>query len=125
MKLTMRLRATADFHGAFQVRVRSGRHFTVKRNEGRTRLRIFISLSVVLIVIANHAFASEKCHVPVADWQPRTTLRMKLEGEGWKVRTIHAEDGCYEAFAVNPNGQTVEASFNPKSLETVEVRVPQ
>ncbi|MBL8583403.1 MAG: PepSY domain-containing protein, partial [Rhizobiaceae bacterium] len=51
--------------------------------------------------LAGSAFAAEKCDVPMAEWQPREALQSKLETDGWKVRTIKTEDGCYEAYAID------------------------
>jgi hypothetical protein len=75
--------------------------------------------SVVLNMAAGTALAGEKCDVPVADWQPREVLRSRLEAVGWRVRAIKAAYGCYEAFAVDEKGRSVEAYFNPKTFEPV------
>lgn len=66
------------------------------------------------------AHASEKCRVAMADWQPREALQAKLEGEGWNVRSIKTENGCYEAYAIDAKGKKVEANFNPQTLESVD-----
>lgn len=67
------------------------------------------------------AVASAMCAVPIADWQPREALQAKLEGGGWKVRSIKSEGGCYEAHAVDSRGRNVEAYFNPKSFEVLDI----
>lgn len=64
-------------------------------------------------------FAAERCNVPKDQWQPVNALQTKLEKDGWKVRQIKTEDGCYEAYAVNTKGQRMETFFNPKTLEAV------
>lgn len=69
------------------------------------------------------ALASEKCSVAMADWQPREALQAKLEGEGWKVRSIKTEDGCYEAYAINAEGKKVEAYFNPQTFQSVDMKI--
>ena len=56
----------------------------------------------------------------MVEWQPREALQKKLESEGWKVRRIKTEDGCYEAYALDSNGHRVEAYFDPKSLEMLK-----
>lgn len=68
------------------------------------------------------AFASEKCSVAMADWQPREALQTKLEADGWQVRSIKSEDGCYEAYAINAEGKKVEAYFNPQTLQSVDMK---
>lgn len=67
------------------------------------------------------ALASEDyCNVPMSEWQPREALRQKLEGEGWKVRSIKTDDGCYEVYAIDAEGRRVEALYNPRNLELVK-----
>ncbi|TWI39544.1 PepSY domain-containing protein [Mesorhizobium tianshanense] len=66
------------------------------------------------------ALAGEKCDVPVAEWQPREALQTKLEADGWQIRSIKTEDGCYEAYAVDSKGNKVEAYFDPKTFKRVD-----
>jgi hypothetical protein len=69
---------------------------------------------------AGAAAASERCSVPMSDWQPREALQKKLEDEGWKVSRIKTDDGCYEVKATDKEGRRVEASYNPKTFEQVK-----
>jgi hypothetical protein len=62
------------------------------------------------------AFASDDCNVPMAEWQPREALQMKLESEGWKVTRIKEDDGCYKVYGANTEGRRVEAYFDPKTF---------
>jgi hypothetical protein len=73
------------------------------------------------VMSAGLAHASEsKCDVPVNQWQPRETLQKKLEADGYKVRQIKTENGCYEVYAISPEGKRMETYFNPKTLEALE-----
>lgn len=70
------------------------------------------------------AFAdSDRCDVPMNEWQPRETLKQQLEGKGWQVRRIKTDDGCYEAYAIDENGKRVEAYFHPKSLKMIRSKI--
>lgn len=81
---------------------------------------LFVSTIVLGTAGAGAALASEDgCNVPMSDWQPREALQQKLEQEGWKVRSIKTEDGCYEAYAVDKNGKRLEAYFDPKTFATL------
>lgn len=82
----------------------------------KTILAIAIS---TFALSASLAQAAEKCSVPLADWKPREDLEAKLKEQGWDVRTIKTEDGCYEAYAIDDKGNKVEAYFNPKTFERV------
>ncbi|MEQ1952245.1 PepSY domain-containing protein [Mesorhizobium sp. CN2-181] len=67
------------------------------------------------------ASAGATCDVPVAEWQPRETLRSKLEADGWLVRSIKAQDGCYAADVTDKNGVEIHAVFDPKTLKLVDM----
>lgn len=81
--------------------------------------KIVITALLVNAMVAGAAFAGEKCNVPVAEWQPREALQAKLVADGWQIRSIKTEDGCYEAYAIDAKGKKVEAYFDPKTLEPV------
>lgn len=82
-------------------------------------MRTIIFPILMLTVVGGPSLAGEKCDVPVSEWQPREALESKLEAGGWHVNSIKARDGCYEAVAVDAQGATVQAVFNPKTLERV------
>jgi hypothetical protein len=42
--------------------------------------------------------------------------------EGWQVRRIKVDGGCYEVYAVDPKGARVEAYFHPVTLEPVPTK---
>lgn len=77
---------------------------------------IILASTAILAAGFSPAFAAGKCDVPAADWQPREALQSKLEKQGWQVRRIKSEQGCYEAYAIDASGKRVEAMFNPKTL---------
>lgn len=68
---------------------------------------------------AGPAVASQRCNVPLADWQPREALEKKLTDEGWTVMSIRSDDGCYKAKATNTRGERLEAKYDPGTLEIV------
>lgn len=73
------------------------------------------------VVGSSAALASDEyCNVPVADWQPRQALQKKLEGDGWNVRRIKSDDGCYEVYATDNKGRRIQAAYNPKTFEMVK-----
>ncbi|MCB9946279.1 MAG: PepSY domain-containing protein [Rhodospirillaceae bacterium] len=80
--------------------------------------RLILS-AAVLAATGAAAMASDSCNVPSDQWQPREALQQKLEQLGWQVRSIETDDGCYEAYAIDAQGQRVEAYFDPATLEQV------
>jgi hypothetical protein len=76
--------------------------------------------ALALALVAGSAQASDKCAVPQAEWQPREALQQKLEGEGWKVKKIKVDDGCYEVYGTDGAGKRMEAYFDPKTFTVVK-----
>lgn len=58
---------------------------------------------------------------PEEGWQSEEQLREKLTNDGWDVRRIKVDGGCYEVYAMNEGGNRVEAYFHPVTLERVPV----
>lgn len=79
-----------------------------------------LSTGFVLALGAGAALASDKCAVPQAEWQPQEALQQKLEGDGWNVKKIKVEDGCYEVYGFDKAGKRMEAYFDPKTFATVK-----
>ena len=52
-----------------------------------------------------------------ANWQSISALQEKLDKEGWEVRKIKEDGGCYEVYATTPQGQRGEAYFHPETFE--------
>lgn len=50
-------------------------------------------------------------------WNSIEDLKVKIQAEGWKVRRIKEDGGCYEVYGTTPEGQRVEAYFHPVTLE--------
>lgn len=84
---------------------------------------LLVSVLALGTLSAGTALASEdhNCSAPMNEWQPREALQMKLEGQGWKVKRIKTEDGCYEAYAIDAKGKRVEAVFDPKTFQMVKM----
>lgn len=83
-------------------------------------MKCMVGAAILLLCLSNGpAVASQRCHVPLADWQPREALQKKLAAEGWSVTSIRSDDGCYKVKATNPRGERLEAKFDPANLELV------
>ena len=50
-------------------------------------------------------------------WKSMEELEAKMKADGWSVRRIKEDGGCYEAYGTSPEGQRVEAYFHPVTLE--------
>lgn len=79
-------------------------------------MALVISAAASSAALAHGEF---KCTVPVSEWQLREDLEAKLKKEGWEVRRIKIDNGCYEVYGFDGKGARKEAYFNPKTFELV------
>lgn len=56
---------------------------------------------------------------PQENWRPQAELEQQLVDRGWEVRRIKIDGGCYEVYALDENGDRVEAYFHPDTLAPV------
>lgn len=73
-------------------------------------------------LLAQQAFATGLATCDSGDpehWESKETLKQKLEAEGWEVRRVKEDGGCWEVYAMNAEGERVEAYFHPVTLEPV------
>lgn len=52
-------------------------------------------------------------------WQSQEALKELLTEQGWDVRRIKVDGGCYEVYALDDKGERVEAYFHPQTFERV------
>jgi hypothetical protein len=70
--------------------------------------------------IAAHATGLATCDSgPKTGWQATDVLTKRLVDQGWTVRRIKEDGGCYEVYALNEKGERVEAYFHPVTLAPV------
>ncbi|MBN2905495.1 MAG: PepSY domain-containing protein [Rhodobacteraceae bacterium] len=81
-----------------------------------TMLACFTGLS------AGAALADQDdCFVPMADWQPRETVAQLAAQNGWSVRRIKIDDGCYEIDGRDAQGRRIEVTVHPQTLQVIAV----
>jgi hypothetical protein len=80
-----------------------------------------VALSLSMLLLSGSTLADDDCDDPISHWQPREILRQQLEADGWTVFRIKVDDGCYEVKAYDTDGNRVEVSFAPASLELIEL----
>lgn len=77
-------------------------------------------LAFLAAIPAGAAFADEDCFVPMADWQPREAVARLAAEQGWAVRRIRIDDGCYEIDGHDAEGRAIEVKVHPGTLRIVE-----
>ena len=81
-------------------------------------LTTFVFLAVLP---AGAALADDDCFVPMADWQPRDAVARLADENGWTVRRIKIDDGCYEIDGSDAEGRRVEVKVHPGTLQVIEI----
>ena len=65
--------------------------------------------------------ATVRCDAgPKEGWGRQMDLQRQLKAEGWKVRQVKTENGCYEVYGWDARGRRVEAFFDPRSFTRVD-----
>ena len=77
-------------------------------------------LAFVTSLPAGAAFADDDCFVPMADWQPREEVAALAARQGWTVRRIKIDDGCYKIDGRDAEGRRIEVKVQPGTLQIVE-----
>ena len=83
-------------------------------------MKLVIALSLAVLA-AGPALAAGPCSKSPKDkWQTKTTLEKKLADEGFKVRQIKTEGGCYEVYATDKSGKRANMAYNAETLDKLE-----
>jgi hypothetical protein len=88
---------------------------------------LLLAVLAVLSTVGSlaHATGLATCDSgPQSGWQPQETLQKRLTDQGWQVRRIKVDGGCYEVYAIDNKGQRVEAYFHPVTLASVPTKAP-
>lgn len=91
------------------------------------RSRVFLPVMIFILqaTVVAPALATGLMDCDTGDpsnWKTKEALQTKLENEGWtQIKKIKVDDGCYEAYATTPDGDKVEAYFNPITFEKLLV----
>ena len=83
-----------------------------------------LTLATAMTIVISQATATGLMSCDSGDrsgWKSSDELEKKMTAEGWQVRRIKEDGGCYEAYGTSPEGQRVEAYFHPVTLEKLLV----
>lgn len=84
-------------------------------------MRIAIATAALMGLTAlSPAFAEgAKCNQPESSWKPVDELKTKLTTEGWTISNVKTDEGCYEVYGKDKDGNKVEVYFDPVTFEKV------
>ena len=79
------------------------------------------AFAIIALVPAGVALADDDdCHAPRDQWQPREAAMQVAERNGWTVRDLEIDDGCYEIEGQDSDGRRIEVKLDPATLQVVE-----
>ena len=78
-------------------------------------------LAFLLVLPAGMAIADDDCLAPMADWQPREAVVRLADENGWTIRRIKSDDGCYEIDGTDAEGRHIEVKVHPATLQVIEI----
>lgn len=79
-------------------------------------------LAVSLVLAVAPAMAGDDCDVPIERWQKRDAVRRMADGNGWTLKRIKIDDGCYEVRGEDAQGRGFKAKLDPETLEIVKIK---
>ncbi len=79
-------------------------------------MRRIILLATLSCLALDPARAEIACKTPMASWKPVAQLVVEAAKLGWTVQKVRADDGCYRVQAMDAQGRTVNAVFDPATL---------
>ncbi|HEX7874866.1 MAG TPA: PepSY domain-containing protein [Sphingobium sp.] len=79
------------------------------------------ALSLIALPSVALAHGEVSCSVPRAERQPQVRLQGQLKKQGWNVKKMQIYNGCYEVYGFDEKGESVEAFFDPRTLERIPV----
>ena len=90
-------------------------------------MKKILAASVLTFALAAPAFADDDdyigpLNVPRDQWMSVSQVVQKLEGQGYKVKEIEADDGAYEFEAINASGARIEGHAHPATGEILSQR---
>lgn len=76
--------------------------------------KLLLSTAAVLMLAAP-AFAEDmKCNVPdQTTWMSQEDLTTMYVEQGYEVKNIKIDEGCYEIYGIDDNGERVEIYVDP------------
>jgi hypothetical protein len=86
---------------------------------------LVLAATSITLALASPALASgnaAQCGKATGQWMTKDAAKTKAAEQGYDVRRVKREDGCFEVYAIDKNGSKVELYMNPVSGEIVKIK---
>lgn len=77
------------------------------------------AVAAAVLVIAGMAAASPVCNVAKEQWMSEPDLKKMLKRQGYLVKTVRVDNGCYEVYGLDPLGRRIQKYFDPATAKPV------
>lgn len=85
-------------------------------------MRKYLILALIIGPASAHATGAMSCDSgDPAHWKSKEDMTQMLTSEGWEVRFMKEDGGCWEVYGTTPEGQRAEAYFDPVTGEKLLV----
>lgn len=87
-------------------------------------MRTYLILAATAASLAFPAVASATdCgSAPKDQWMSEADIKARAVEQGYEVRKVKIEDGCYEIYGIGKDGTKAEVYFNPVNGTIVKVK---
>ncbi len=89
-------------------------------------MNIFPKVSVIAALVLAPVFSAQaevECESgPKSQWMTKESVTKTLKEEGYEIRKVEVEDGCYEVYAMK-DGKKFEFFSNPGNGNVVDTEV--
>ena len=79
-------------------------------------------LVLSLILAVTPTWSSDDCDAPVNRWQTREALQQWATAQGWQVKRLKIDDGCYEIRGTDAQGHGFKAKIDPETLKVLKIK---
>lgn len=92
-----------------------------RKGVGMMAHRLVLTLGLVVASALPILADDDDCTEPMATWQPRSEVSRMAAEQGWTVRRIKIDEGCYRLDARDATGKPVHIWLNPATLQILEI----
>ncbi len=97
-------------------------HLSLRHGLLALALALVLGLVVVLALTARPVAADDDCDAPVDRWQSREAVRQMAVRQGWQIRRLKIDDGCYEIRGTDAQGRAFKAKIDPATLKVLKMK---
>lgn len=97
-------------------------HLSLRRGLLALAVAVAVALAVGLALTPRPGSADGDCDAPVARWQSREAVRQMAVRQGWHIRRLKIDDGCYEIRGTDATGRAFKAKVDPETLRVLRMK---